>query len=62
MSNWEWICKQVRSIIEKVKKICPEEGEISVLIITEKQFSAMELLLGEGKKEVIDSDERVLEL
>jgi len=51
-----------RSIIEKVKKICPEEGEISVLTITEKQFSAMELLLGEGKKEVIDSDERFLEL
>ena len=52
----------IDSTIDKVKKNCPKEGEISILTITEKQFASIELLLGEGKTDVINNDERVIEL
>lgn len=52
----------IRLTLEKIKRNCPDEGEISVLTITEKQFSGIELLLGESKTDVINSDERVIEL
>lgn len=52
----------IDSVIEKIKRIIPEEGDISILTITEKQFASIELLLGEGKTDVINSDERVVEL
>ena len=52
----------IDSTIDKVKKNCPKEGEISILTITEKQFANIELLLGEGKTDVINNDERVIEL
>lgn len=50
------------SAIEKVKKSLPHEGNISVLTITEKQFSDIKVLLGDMKKDVVDSDERIIEL
>ena len=52
----------INSTIEKVKKILPKEGNISVLSVTEKQFSSIEYLLGESNTTVINTDERVLEL
>lgn len=52
----------VKSTIDKVKKMCPNGGEISVLTITEKQFASIELLLGEGMSDVINNDERIVEL
>lgn len=50
------------SSIEKVKKVLPSQGNVSILTITEKQFANMEMLLGKMKKDVIDSDERIIEL
>ncbi|EAK6674698.1 TPA: CRISPR-associated endonuclease Cas2, partial [Campylobacter jejuni] len=43
------ICKglsSAKSSIENVKKILPPYGNVRALIITEKQFDKMELLLG----------------
>ena len=52
----------IKSTIDKIKKICPKEGQISVLTITEKQFANIELLLGDNKTDVINNDERITEL
>ena len=35
------------SVVERLKKILPPKGNIRSLIITEKQFDKMQLLLGE---------------
>jgi len=50
------------SALEKVKKFLPNEGNIAVLTITEKQFADIKILLGDFKKDVVDSDERIIEL
>lgn len=47
---------------EAVKRNRPPSGVIQTLIITEKQYSKMEFLLGDVHGDVIDSDERFLEL
>ena len=54
--------RSINSVIEKIKKQCPSEGAISILTITEKQFAHMQFLVGENKTDVINSDERYIEL
>ena len=54
--------QSINSVIEKIKKQCPSEGAISILTITEKQFAHMQFLVGENKTDVINSDERYIEL
>ena len=49
-------------IVKSIRKICPEEGIVQVLQVTEKQFSKMEFLVGESQTEYVDNDERLLEL
>ena len=50
------------SIIESVRSNKPTEGLVSLLAITEKQFSKMEYICGEKKGNIIDSDERLIVL
>jgi CRISPR-associated protein Cas2 len=40
----------------------PKDGMISVLTVTEKQFEDMKTLLGDKTSEVLDTDERLIEL
>lgn len=49
-----------KNITDGVKKNIPEKGLVQMLTITEKQFSSMELLVGEIKSEVLNSDERLV--
>lgn len=48
------------SIMEGIRKNCPEEGIVQMLSITEKQYSKMECVCGEVKKKVLDTDERLV--
>lgn len=48
------------AVIENIKKNIPQEGLVQLLTITEKQYNKMEFLVGEKKKEVLDSDERLV--
>lgn len=50
------------STIKKIKTDLPNKGNVFVLSITEKQFSSIEMLLGESITDVINSDERFIEL
>ncbi len=47
-------------IAENVRKSKPNEGLVQMLTITEKQYSRMEILVGETKSEVLQSDERLV--
>ena len=47
-------------VMKNVKKHKPPEGLVQMLSITEKQNAKMELLVGEMKSVVIESDERLV--
>ena len=38
----------------------PQEGLVQLLTVTERQFSRMEVLVGEAHKDVLNSDERLV--
>ncbi|SDM54275.1 CRISPR-associated protein Cas2 [Lachnospira pectinoschiza] len=48
------------SIVDNIRKNKPPEGLVQVLKVTEKQFSKMEYVVGEKRKDIIDSDERLI--
>lgn len=48
--------------IKNIKKFLPKEGNVAVLNITEKQFNSIDYLLGEHYSEVINDQEKYIEL
>ena len=50
----------VRGIVDSVHKNSPQEGRVQLLTITEKQYAKMEMIVGEVRSEVLDSDERLV--
>lgn len=48
------------AVIENVRKNKPEKGLVQVLRVTEKQYTKMEIIVGEGKSDVLSSDERLV--
>lgn len=52
----------VNSVKEKIYKNKPPKGIVQLLVITEKQFSEIEYVIGEGSTEVLDNTERFIVL
>ena len=52
----------VNSLYDSLQKNKPGNGLIQVLTVTEKQFSKMEFILGEYHGDIINTDERFVEL
>ena len=52
----------VNSCMIELKKNLPSDGIISVLTITETQFTSIDHLIGEIKTDVIHSQEKVIKL
>lgn len=50
------------AMTELLRRNRPTEGIVQVLTITEKQFAKMEYLAGSWHSDVIDTDERLVEL
>ena len=48
------------ALVDNLYKNRPPDGLVQVLRVTEKQFSKMDCIVGSTKKDVIDSDERIL--
>ena len=48
------------AVVENVRKNKPEKGLVQVLRVTEKQYAKMEFIVGEGKTEVLSSDDRLV--
>ena len=47
----------VKNMIQKNK---PPQGIVQTLLVTEKQFSKMDYVVGESKSDIIDSEERLI--
>lgn len=52
----------VDSISENIRKNKPPKGVVQTLVITEKQYSKMEFIVGNGNSDIISSDKRFIEL
>lgn len=50
----------VRGIIDNVHKNKPSEGLVQLLTVTEKQYAKMDMIVGEVKSEILDTDERLV--
>ena len=50
------------AIVENVHKNKPEQGLVQLLMVTEKQYAKMDIIVGDIKNEVLDSDERLVVL
>ena len=50
----------VNAIVDNIHKNKPEEGLVQLLTVTEKQYSKMDIIIGDMKSEVLDSDERLV--
>ena len=50
------------AVAEGVRKNKPPQGLVQMLIVTEKQFSKMEYILGENKSDILETDERLVVL
>lgn len=48
--------------IRKIKSLAPTNGSIFILTVTEKQFSKMEIIIGDIKTDVINSTDRLIVL
>ena len=47
----------VRGIVDNVHKNKPSEGLVQLLTVTEKQYAKMDIIVGEVKSNILDSDE-----
>ena len=47
-------------ITEKVRENKPKAGLVQMMVVTEKQFSRMEYVVGENNSAVVDSDQRTI--
>lgn len=52
----------VNAIVDNVHKNKPEKGLIQLLTVTEKQYAKMDIVVGDLKSEVLDTDERLVVL
>ena len=48
------------AVRENIRKHKTAEGLIEMLLVTERQFERMEIIVGEAQNLVIDSDERLV--
>lgn len=50
----------VNGIVDQIHKNKPEEVLIQLLTVTEKQYAKMDLIVGNVKSEVLNTDERLV--
>jgi CRISPR-associated protein Cas2 len=51
-----------KSSENEVRKFLPDDGDIAVLMVTEKQFASIEFLLGDSASDVVSDDKRMVVL
>lgn len=49
-------------VMENIKKNKPVAGLAQMILLTEKQYSRMEFVVGEKRSSIVDSDERLIVL
>lgn len=54
--------QQSELLMNRLRRNVPSKGLIQSLIITEKQYSHIEFIIGEGNSKIIDSEDRLIVL
>lgn len=54
--------QQSDALIQRIKKNSPRKGVIQLLIITEKQYSNIQYILGNNDNKIINSEDRLIVL
>ena len=54
--------EQASLLIERIRKKAPKKGVIQALTITEKQYANIEYIIGSGKTNIINSEDRLIVL
>ena len=52
----------IDALLDTLRKNKPSSGLVQALVITEKQYSRMEFIIGSREGDIINSDERFVEL
>lgn len=52
----------VETTKNNIKSKIPKEGHIALLVITEKQFSSIHYLLGNFETDIINNEDRIVEI
>lgn len=52
----------VKLLEKTIKNNLPKKGMVSILTLTENQFNSIEFLLGEFETDVLNTNERIVEL
>lgn len=52
--------QQSELLVERIRKQAPQKGLIQVLTITEKQYSQIEYIIGEGKTKIINNEDKLV--
>ncbi len=52
--------EQSKLLLERIRKKSPKKGIIQVLTITEKQYSQIEYIIGEGNTKIINSEDKLV--
>ena len=52
--------QQSNLFVEKLRKNAPKKGLIQVLIVTERQYSQIEYIVGKSNSKIIDSEDRLI--
>jgi CRISPR-associated protein Cas2 len=48
------------TVVANLRKSLPNTGLVQTLIVTEKQYQSIEYMVGEGQKETIDTQQRLV--
>jgi len=54
--------QQSELLVERIRKKAPKKGLIQVLTITEKQYSQIKYIIGEGNSKIINNEDRLVVL
>lgn len=47
-------------LYNRIKRNAPRKGLVQLMVVTEKQYSNIEYIVGESKNQVIDSGDRII--
>ncbi len=54
--------QQAKALTNRIRANSPNKGIIQILIITERQYSSIEYIIGSHNQKIIDSEDRLIVL
>lgn len=51
---------QSKFLYDRIRNVCPKQGIVQVLTVTEKQYSSIEYIIGKSQDKIIDDLERLI--